>query len=90
MTSLRIGSVVFIYIMVTLAWFILGSTIVGRTQQGYRNIGPEVARRWGSELVQVAPTAIFTTLDPKQPFSTPVELASSTVTSDLQIGRAHV
>ncbi|MCL5671022.1 MAG: inner membrane CreD family protein [Acidobacteria bacterium] len=56
MTALRVLAVAGIFILTSLAWLVLGLTIVGRTQKGYENIGPRVENLWGQPLTQMAPS----------------------------------
>jgi inner membrane protein involved in colicin E2 resistance len=56
MTAIRVLAVAGIFILTSLAWLILGLTIVGRTQKGYENIGPKVENLWGQPLTQLAPS----------------------------------
>jgi len=56
MSAIRVLAVAGIFILTSLAWLILGLTIVGRTQKGYENIGPQVENLWGQPLTQLAPS----------------------------------
>lgn len=61
MSGKILGGVVFIFFCTTIAWVILGLSIVTRTQSKYKNIGKKVEGLWGSEHTQVAPTIYYET-----------------------------
>jgi hypothetical protein len=47
-----------IFLCSTLAWFVLGATVMARTDSAGSGLGPRVASSWGSPQQQVPPTAI--------------------------------
>src|SRR5262245_1382128 len=57
MTAGRLFAIGFIYLCTTVAWFILGGTVVARTGEQDGELRGEVTRLWGGEHVQAAPDA---------------------------------
>ncbi len=57
----RIAAIVAIFICTTLAWIILGSTILYRTYHWEPQLRQKVAGTWGSPQEQMPPTATFAT-----------------------------
>jgi inner membrane protein involved in colicin E2 resistance len=57
MTVSRLAAVGFIYIVTTVAWMILGGSVVGRTGEFDQRLAHEVAQLWGGKHSQVAPDA---------------------------------
>ncbi len=55
MTVWRLAAIVVIFVCVTVAWMILGASIVARTQSGYVALGRPVEELWGAPHVQSAP-----------------------------------
>ncbi|HYX68976.1 MAG TPA: inner membrane CreD family protein [Terriglobales bacterium] len=53
----RIAAIVFIFACTTVAWMILGGTILNRTYSFDDQLKERVASTWGSKQVQAAPTA---------------------------------
>jgi len=96
MTKSRVSAIVGIFIATTIAWFILGLTIVDRTQKGYQNIGPQVQNLWGNQLTQLAPVVhMFPAADGKDSLdqfanrstakATPLDLSSSDITANMKL-----
>ncbi|HUU11726.1 MAG TPA: inner membrane CreD family protein [Phycisphaerae bacterium] len=57
MNAFRLFMIAVIYVIVSIGWVILGSTIYFRTESQSDRLGPEVDARWGpSGLVQPAPS----------------------------------
>src|SRR5262245_57887566 len=57
----RIGAIVLIFILTTIAWFILGGTIFLRTYHADDRLGGRVASTWGGKHEQPPPLATYTT-----------------------------
>lgn len=57
----RIIAIIFIFICTTIAWFILGATVVDRTNKSDGKLRTRVGQLWGSPLSQKAPVAAYTT-----------------------------
>src|SRR5215212_3187294 len=57
MTIARLIAVGFIYVCATLAWAVLGGSLVARTGEFDDKLSHEVALLWGGKHVQVAPEA---------------------------------
>jgi hypothetical protein len=55
----HIAALVFIFVCTSIAWIILGSTIMERTNNSGNQLRGRVASTWGSEQEQVPPTATF-------------------------------
>ena len=53
----HIGALIFIFVCTSIAWVILGSTILVRTNNSEEQLRGRVASTWGSEQIQVPPTA---------------------------------
>jgi hypothetical protein len=86
MTISRLIGIIFIFICTTVAWAILGTSIMVRTDSGYTQLNQRVEDLWGSEHYQKAPTVMLTSIqkngDYEKTVTTPVELE----TSDIQVG----
>jgi len=86
MTISRLIGIIFIFICTTIAWAILGTSIMVRTDSGYTQLNQRVEDLWGSEHYQKAPTVMLTSIqkngDYEKTVTTPVELE----TSDIQVG----
>ena len=52
----RILAIAFIYGCCSVAWFVLGGTVVQRTHQQSNTTREAVGSQWGGEIVQFAPT----------------------------------
>lgn len=59
----RLSAILFIFICTTLAWFILGSTIIYRTKTQDYKLKDAVGQLWGTMQVQKAPSAYYETVD---------------------------
>ena len=57
----RIIAIVFIFILTSIAWGILGGTILSRTYDSSALSSNKVVSLWGDEQNQAPPTALFTT-----------------------------
>jgi inner membrane protein involved in colicin E2 resistance len=55
----HIAALILIFVCTTVAWIILGSTIMGRTNSSEDQLKGHVASTWGSAQEQVPPTANF-------------------------------
>jgi hypothetical protein len=86
MTVARLIGIIFIFICTTIAWAILGTSIMVRTDSGYTQLNRQVEDLWGSEHYQKAPTVTLKTIQKEgekdKEVITPVELESS----DIQVG----
>ena len=89
MTVWRLIGIIFIFICTTIAWGILGASIMVRTDSGYTQLNRQVEGLWGSEHYQKAPTITLKTIqkdgDKEKEVITPIELESSDVQVDLQL-----
>jgi hypothetical protein len=81
MTIRRLIAVMFIFVCVTIAWAILGSSIYLRTEYGYDTLGEQVEGLWGTEHVQKAPVVMLSTGQE----TSNVELESGQVNVDLHL-----
>ena len=57
MTAARLIAIGVIYMGCSIAWFILGGSLVSRTGESDQRIATEVARLWGGRHTQIAPSA---------------------------------
>ena len=89
MTVARLIGIIFIFICTTIAWGILGTSIMVRTDSGYDLLNRQVEDLWGSEHYQKAPTITLKTIqkdgDKEKEVITPVELESSNIQVDLKL-----
>jgi hypothetical protein len=89
MTVWRLIGIIFIFVCTTIAWGILGASIMVRTDSGYTQLNRQVEGLWGSEHYQKAPTITLQTIqkdgDKEKEVITPIELESSNVQVDLQL-----
>lgn len=89
MTVSRLIGIIFIFICTTIAWVILGTSVMMRTNSGYTQLNQRVEDLWGSEHYQRAPTVALKTIekdgDREKEVITPVELDSSNVRVDLRL-----
>ncbi|HEX2271749.1 MAG TPA: inner membrane CreD family protein [Pyrinomonadaceae bacterium] len=72
----RIIAIVFIFVLTSIAWAILGGTILTRTYDSNFNSSSKVVSLWGDEHNQAPPTAFF---------KTPVEKKVSTVENGITV-----
>ncbi len=79
MTAGRLAAIIFVFLCVTVAWVILGSSVTIRTKES-SNLGQQVAELWGGEHEQFAPQATFTLPNHKMES---LELASSDIRVNL-------
>ncbi|HEX9912542.1 MAG TPA: hypothetical protein VGB01_04755, partial [candidate division Zixibacteria bacterium] len=59
--SRKLPAIVFIYICIAVAWFILGSTILYRTKTQDDKLKDVVGQLWGTAQVQKAPSVYYET-----------------------------
>src|SRR5512135_1899410 len=89
MTVFRLIGIIFIFICTTIAWAILGASIMVRTNSGYTELNRQVENLWGSEHYQKAPTVALKTIqrdgDREKEVITAVELESSNIQVDLRL-----
>ena len=55
----RIAAIVFIFVATSVAWMILGGTIMARTQGQGPNLRDRVSSTWGTPQAQLPPTAWY-------------------------------
>ncbi len=84
MTVARLIAIGFIFACVTVAWFILGGSIVVRTSNLGSSIAPQVRELWGPPMNQSAPFVWYKTLD-KGAGEEPMQLDSSDIKADLHL-----
>lgn len=58
----RLIAIVFIFIATALAWMILGTTVILRTDSSHESLHSEVGQLWGSPQKQTAPSFSYTIL----------------------------
>ncbi|HXQ35985.1 MAG TPA: inner membrane CreD family protein [Anaerolineales bacterium] len=89
MTVWRLIGIIFIFICITIAWGILGTSIMVRTDSGYDTLSRQVEDLWGSEHYQKAPTITLKTVeldgDKEKVVTTPVEVESSDIQVAFQL-----
>jgi len=89
MTVWRLIGIIFIFVCTTIAWGILGASIMVRTESGYDLLGSQVEGLWGSAHYQKAPTISLKTIqtdgDKETAVITPVELESSNVQASFML-----
>ena len=59
----RLAAIVFIFGCVTLAWVILGTSVISRTNSGFTLLDRQVQGLWGTHHLQKAPQVIFSSAD---------------------------
>lgn len=82
MTFRRLVAIVFIFCCVTLAWVILGTSLISRSSSGYDLLDRQVQGLWGGPHIQKAPQVYI--VDDKGD-EIAIELTSSNITVDLQL-----
>jgi len=89
MTVWRLIGIIFIFVCTTIAWAILGASIMVRTDSGYTLLNRQVEDLWGSEHFQKAPTVTLKTIqkdgDKEKEVITPIELESSSIQVGLRL-----
>jgi hypothetical protein len=89
MTVPRLIGIILIFFAITIAWAILGTSIIARTNSGYDELNRQVEGLWGSEHYQKAPTVTLKTIqkvgNKDTEVLTPVELESSNIVVDLKL-----
>ena len=89
MTVWRLIGIIFIFICITIAWGILGTSIMVRTDSGYDTLSRQVEDLWGSEHYQKAPTITLKTVEldgvKEKVVTTPVEVESSDIQVAFQL-----
>lgn len=83
MTVWRLIGIIFIFLCITIAWGILGTSIMVRTDSGYDLLNERVEDLWGSEHYQRAPTVTLKTIkldgEKEKTVITPAEVESSNI-----------
>lgn len=64
--TVRIFSLIFIYLSASAAWAILGGSVWHRTNDVSASLGKSVASIWGRPQVQIAPSACYRPPEPEQ------------------------
>jgi hypothetical protein len=82
MTPLRIFAVFLILCLATVAWFVLGTSVVYRTENVGPELGVKVGELWGSSQSQSAPRFTFTALDGTRTIDRAVGIVSSDIVAD--------
>ncbi len=82
MTVRRLVAIVFIFGCVTLAWVILGTSVISRTKSGFTLLDRQVQGLWGTSHRQKAPQVILSSPDQED---VQVELDSSVINVDIQL-----
>ena len=82
MTIRRLVAIVFIFGCVTVAWVILGTSIIARTQSGYALLGEQVEELWGAPHAQSAPVVTLSAADGA---AQNVEMQSSEINVDFYL-----
>src|SRR6185436_10958574 len=54
-----VASIGFVYVIATLGWFLLRTTIVSRTEDQQSTLKKEVGQLWGDPLTQPAPSSFL-------------------------------
>ena len=89
MTVWRLIGITFIFFCTTIAWAILGTSIIARTNSGYAELNRQVEGLWGSEHYQKAPTVTLKTVqkdgEKEKVIVTPIELESSNIQVDFNL-----
>jgi inner membrane protein involved in colicin E2 resistance len=62
----RVAAIVVIFVFSTVAWAVLGGTIMARTYSAGNVLGPKVASTWGSPQTQSPPTASYIVVSYKE------------------------
>ena len=85
----RLIGIIFIFVCITIAWGILGTSIMVRTDSGYTQLNRQVEDLWGSAHYQKAPTITLKTIkkdgEKETEVITPVELESSDIQVAFQL-----
>ena len=82
MTVRRLVAIVIIFVCVTLAWIVLGSSIIARTRFGYDMLDRQVEGLWGASHKQNAPVV---TLSAPGQTALPGGLESSEIDVDFHL-----
>lgn len=82
MTFRRLVAIVFIFGCVTVAWVILGTSLITRSSSGYDLLDRQVQGLWGGSHFQKAPQVLLTNTKEEE---IPVELASSHIDVNFQL-----
>jgi hypothetical protein len=92
----KIVAISFFYLIATIAWVSLGSTLVYRTDSQDSSLREEVGQLWGTPLIQKAPSAVLAVFEksktpsrnapqnrsPKAPPSAPSQVAAEKIESE--------
>ncbi len=84
MTVPRLIAIGFIFGCITVAWFILGGSVVVRTSDTGSALAPRVQELWGPVLTQSAPIASYTTSEKPNALQS-LQLDSSDVKANLHL-----
>jgi hypothetical protein len=84
MTPLRLFAVFLILVLATVAWFVLGTSVVYRTENVGPAIGVEVGELWGSSQSQSAPRFSFAALDGTRTVDRAIGIVSSEIVADFK------
>jgi hypothetical protein len=82
MTPLRLFAVFLILCLATVAWFVLGTSVVYRTENVGPELGGKVGELWGSQQAQTAPRFSFAALDGTRTVDRTVGIVSSKIVAD--------
>ena len=81
----RLIAIAFIFVCVSIAWFVLAGVTVVRTNQTSSALGPRVGELWGPVLKQTAPSALIAPTDaPTKTQSVQIESSDVIANLDLQ------
>src|SRR4029434_11160462 len=94
----RVAAILVIFLCSTLAWVVLGGTIMTRTYSAEGSLSSRVASTWGSPQTQTPPAASYTIVSYKDAESLEdgkkvvrkLEVKEQRELSLDEIGRAHV
>jgi len=82
MTFRRLVAIAFIFICITVAWVILGTSVTQRTGSGYDRLGKQVEDLWGTIHRQKAPEVYLTPIDPDENAR---EMRAELITSEIDV-----
>jgi len=82
MTVRRLVAIIFIFGCVAIAWAILGTSVIGRTNSGFSLLDRQVQGLWGAPHTQKAPEVTFSTINQEELIA---ELDSSKIIVDIQL-----
>ncbi len=82
MSASRLVAITLIFVIAAAAWFVLGGSVVYRTESSDEALGGEVGSLWGEQQSQSVP--VFSQVVPKGP-DKPLELAGSDVSARFRL-----